>query len=140
MHATINGWVVKYDEPGLNGIRFAPGCFHNNNDTFVPVIDDRKGALTIMPDNIVGYAELHEYDDGVYCSCYISDKNRAESFIRRITFCPPKMFTFQANRIEYQDMRSRRKVLHGVIRTIGIDYIEVPTSVIENISIIKENN
>ena len=139
MCAHISGWLVKYDLPGHNNLRFAPGCFHLSDNKFVPLIDDSvKSGPDFIASQIVGYAAIHEKEEGVWCDVYINDTCHAKAYLRKLKFVQPKSFTFEANRIKKQQLRTREKILQGSIISVGISAVEIPTSTIESIHIERE--
>ena len=135
MNATISGWLVKYDQPGYRELRFSPGCFHESDRTVVPLIDATRTntGFFVTKEQIIGYAEIKEREEGVWCECCVSDTEQAKSYLRKMKFFPPKSFTFSANRIEERPTRNGNKIVRGVIKLVGLDVKEIPASVVEQI-------
>ena len=140
MNVTVGGWLVKYDAPGYRELRFSPGCFHESDRTIVPLVDATRTGMRfcVTRDEIIGCAEIQEKEEGVWCECCIRDTDQTKGYLRKIRFFPPRSFTFCANRIEQKPTRTGNKIVRGVIKTVGLDVTEVPTSVVERITIEKD--
>lgn len=138
MLADIRGWIVQYGKPGSGDCYFSPGCFHESDKTLVPLMD-QTATFFHDPSHVIGYAELEERENGIYCNCFFNNSRQAKAFIRRMRlFSKPKSFSFSAYKVKIRKLRMRQKIVNGVIRSLGLEYSENPGSSIEQINITKK--
>lgn len=118
--AIVKGYVVRYDIPGLNNLRFMKGCFDKNNGVTIPVV---KEAWIPEHSDVIGEAKMFLRKDGLY--------SEADVDLDKIDYLP-KGIGFFGNHVEYGEEPSQVKnVLVRSISLLSTD--DVKTSSIESI-------
>lgn len=141
---TIEGWVAKYNAKWHFGARFAPGCFHECAGNKIPVTKKPSLLFTSEPDSIIGYAELEERPEGLYCICYLNRLVKDTIVEQMAKNGEIKSFSFFANRVRCENQKNRRTkrklYTRAYIRTISPDISQIECSTIERITYKKDDN
>ena len=140
----IEGWVAKYNTKGHFGARFAPGCFHECANNKVPVTKKPSLLFISEPDSIIGYAELEERPEGLYCICHLNKLVKDTTIEQMAKNGEIKSFSFFAQRVKCENQKNRRtkrKVYTSAyIRAISPDISQIECSTIERITYKKDDD
>ena len=110
----FGGWATRNDLLCSDGRVIKKDAFKECDGTTVPLVWNHNG--TVGPDNILGYAILHNMDDGVYCYGTFNDTQNgtlAKSLVRHGDITSLSIY---ANKLK----QIGKDVVHGSIREVSL--------------------
>lgn len=115
MKHTIEGCLIKYNVPTVNGHYFSPEAFKDVTGTMVPI--STNYAFDASESKIIGYAKLENREDGVYYKATLNDEKTTDDMIDLVKN-HNYFLGIYANKIKL-DPENRKCVVDGKIRAMA---------------------
>lgn len=115
MKHTIEGCLIKYNEPTVMGNYFSPGAFKDVTGTMVPV--STNFIFDKSESKIIGYAMLEDREDGVYYKALLNDEEATDDMIDRVKN-HDYFLGMYANKIKH-DPKNGKSMVNGKIRAMA---------------------
>lgn len=115
MKHTIEGCLIKYNVPTVNGNYFSPEAFKDVTGTMVPI--STSYIFDKSESKIVGYSKLENREDGVYYKATLNDEKATDDMIDLVKN-HNYFLGIYANQIK-RDSENMKCIVDGKIRAMA---------------------
>ncbi len=115
MKHTIEGCLIRYNVPNVNGIYFSPEAFKDITGIMVPI--STSYIFDKSESKIIGYAKLENREDGVYYKATLNDEKATDDMIDLVKN-HDYFLGLYANQIK-RDPKNMKCVIDGKIRAMA---------------------
>lgn len=129
MLSDFEGWASYYEVRCLDGRYIKKGVFRDCNGLKVPLLKDFENIYN--PEQVIGYAELFEREEGLYSYGYLNEKGgEFKEYLKKGEI---KYLGIYANQLKFE--KDKSTVLKGTVRAVCLETLPAnPKAIITKVN------